>query len=80
MLAEQLAYYRDRPDLLVSPLRAGVVVVGFEVACALQAPLHVFVVRKLGFPGHDEYAMGAFAGGGMLVMTRPVVRGISTDP
>jgi len=54
--------------------------VGFEVACALQAPLHVFVVRKLGFPGHDEYAMGAFAGGGMLVMTRPVVRGISTDP
>ena len=46
MLAEQLAYYRDRPDLLVSPLRAGVVVVGFEVACALQAPLQACGTRN----------------------------------
>ena len=68
VLAEHLEHYRGRPDLLVLALPRGGVAVGFEVAHALQAPLDVFVVRKLGFPGHEEYAMGAIASGGIQVM------------
>lgn len=68
VLAEHLEHYRGRPDLLVLALPRGGVAVGFEVAHALQAPLDVFVVRKLGFPGHEEYAMGAIASGGVRVM------------
>jgi predicted phosphoribosyltransferase len=68
VLAEQLAHHRGRPSLLVLALPRGGVAVGFEVAHALQAPLDVFIVRKLGFPGHEEYAMGAIASGGVRVM------------
>ncbi len=68
VLAEQLAHHRGRPNLLVLALPRGGVAVGFEVAHALQAPLDVFIVRKLGFPGHEEYAMGAIASGGVRVM------------
>ncbi|MDO8719755.1 MAG: hypothetical protein Q7K20_12345, partial [Polaromonas sp.] len=69
VLAERLAHYRGRPNLVVLALPRGGVAVGFEVARALQAPLDVFVVRKLGFPGHEEYAMGAIASGGVRVMS-----------
>jgi putative phosphoribosyl transferase len=62
-LAEKLAPYRGRPDLLVLGLPRGGVVVAYEVARALGAPLDVFVVRKLGAPGQEELAMGAIAGG-----------------
>ena len=68
VLAEKLAHFRGRPGLLVLALPRGGVSVAFEVAHALQAPLDVFVVRKLGFPGHEEYAMGAIASGGVRVM------------
>lgn len=68
VLAEKLAHLRGRENLLVLALPRGGVAVGFEVAHALQAPLDVFVVRKLGFPGHEEYAMGAIASGGVQVM------------
>jgi putative phosphoribosyl transferase len=68
VLAQKLDHYRGRNDLLVLALPRGGVAVGFEVARALQAPLDVFVVRKLGFPGHAEYAMGAIASGGVRVM------------
>jgi predicted phosphoribosyltransferase len=68
VLAQQLEGYRGRDNLLVLALPRGGVAVGFEVARALQAPLDVFVVRKLGFPGHEEYAMGAIASGGVRVM------------
>jgi putative phosphoribosyl transferase len=68
VLADELAHLRGRPGLLVLALPRGGVAVGFEVAQALQAPLDVFVVRKLGFPGHEEYAMGAIASGGVRVM------------
>lgn len=68
MLADHLAQYRDAPQLLVLALPRGGVPVGYEVAQALNAPLDVFVVRKLGFPGHEEYAMGAIASGGVRVM------------
>lgn len=69
VLAERLAHYRGHPKLIVLALPRGGVAVGFEVARALDAPLDVFVVRKLGFPGHEEYAMGAIASGGVRVMT-----------
>jgi putative phosphoribosyl transferase len=68
VLAELLDSYRGRENLLVLALPRGGVAVGFEVAHALQSPLDVFVVRKLGFPGHEEYAMGAIASGGVRVM------------
>ena len=68
MLAGLLGHYHGQPGLLVLALPRGGVEVGFEVARALQAPLDVLVVRKLGFPGHEEYAMGAIASGGVRVM------------
>jgi putative phosphoribosyl transferase len=68
VLAQALAQYRDRDDVIVLALPRGGVPVGFEVAQALHAPLDVFVVRKLGFPGHEEFAMGAIATGGVRVM------------
>jgi predicted phosphoribosyltransferase len=68
VLAGKLSSYAGRGDLLVLALPRGGVAVAFEVARALQAPLDVFVVRKLGFPGHEEYAMGAIASGGVRVM------------
>jgi predicted phosphoribosyltransferase len=68
VLARLLGHLRERPGLLVLALPRGGVAVGFEVAHALQAPLDVFVVRKLGYPGHEEYAMGAIATGGVQVL------------
>lgn len=68
VLAGKLEHYRGRPGLVVLALPRGGVAVAFEVAHALQAPLDIFVVRKLGFPGHEEYAMGAIASGGVQVM------------
>jgi erythromycin esterase-like protein/predicted phosphoribosyltransferase len=69
LLAERLAHYAADPNLLVLALPRGGLPVGFEVARALQAPLDIFVVRKLGLPGHEEYAMGAIASGGVRVMS-----------
>lgn len=67
-LAAALEHLRARPGLLVLALPRGGVPVAFEVAERLQAPLDVLVVRKLGYPGHAEYAMGAIATGGVRVM------------
>src|SRR5215469_10943904 len=75
-LAEKLAAYADRPDIVVLGLPRGGVPVAFEVARALAAPLDVFVVRKLGFPGHEELAMGAVATGGVRVLNDEVVHGL----
>ncbi|OBA88703.1 phosphoribosyl transferase [Mycobacteriaceae bacterium 1482268.1] len=68
VLAEELAAYRGRDDLLVLGLARGGVPVGWEVAAALRAPLDVFLVRKLGVPQWEELAMGALASGGGLVV------------
>lgn len=68
VLARALQQYRGRSGLLVLALPRGGVAIGFEVAHALGAPLDVFIVRKLGYPGHEEYAMGAIASGGVRVM------------
>ena len=74
VLARRLTGYAKRPGVLVLGLPRGGVPVAFEVAQALQAPLDVFVVRKLGVPGHEEYAMGAIAAGGMRVLDHEVLR------
>jgi predicted phosphoribosyltransferase len=72
-LAEALREYAGRPGLIVLGLPRGGVPVAFEVARALDAPLDVFLVRKLGVPGHEELAMGAIASGGVRVMNERVV-------
>jgi len=73
-LAGKLAAYADDPDLLVLALPRGGVPVAFEVARALRAPLDVFLVRKLGVPGHEELAMGAIASGRVRLLNEDVVR------
>jgi predicted phosphoribosyltransferase len=80
-LAAALAPYVGRDDVVVLALPRGGVPVGYEVASALGAPLDVFVVRKLGVPGHEELAMGAIATGGVRVLVPSVVEslGISSN-
>jgi len=73
-LAAKLKQYANRPDVLVLALPRGGVPVAFEVARALHAPLDVFLVRKLGLPGHEELAMGALATGGVRVLNEDLVR------
>jgi predicted phosphoribosyltransferase len=75
-LAAELTTYANRPDVLVLALPRGGVPVGFEVAQALNAPLDVFLVRKLGVPGHEELAMGAIASGGIYVLNDEVVNSL----
>ena len=80
VLGEALARYAGRSDVLVLALPRGGVPVGFEVARAIGAPLDVFLVRKLGFPGNEEYAMGAIASGGVRVIDEALLHrvGISS--
>ena len=73
VLAQSLSGYSRRSDVLVLALPRGGVPVAFEVAQALYAPLDVFIVRKLGVPGHEEYAMGAIASGGIRVLNTNVI-------
>lgn len=72
-LAAELREYAGRDDVLVLALPRGGVPVGYEVARALDAPLDVFLVRKLGVPGHEELAMGAISTGGVRVMNEQVL-------
>ena len=72
-LAENLSAYANRDDVLVLALPRGGVPVAAEVAKRLNAPLDVFVVRKLGLPGHPELAMGAIASGGVRVFNGEVM-------
>lgn len=76
LLARRLSRYANRPDVLVLALPRGGVPVGYAVARALNLPLDVFVVRKLGVPGHEELAMGAIASGGTRVLNKEVVVGL----
>ena len=74
VLAGQLRGFADRTDVVVLGLPRGGIPVAFEVANALKAPLDVFVVRKLGLPGHSELAMGAIASGGVRVLNDDLLR------
>src|SRR5919204_202054 len=73
-LAQKLAFLKGEPNLLVLALPRGGVPVAAEVARALNAPLDIFVVRKLGLPGYPELAMGAIASGGVRVLNEGLVR------
>src|SRR5216684_4648013 len=75
-LGMKLTAYANRPDVLVLALPRGGVPVAYEVARALHAPLDVFVVRKLGVPGHRELAMGAIASGGVRVLNPEVIESL----
>jgi putative phosphoribosyl transferase len=72
-LAALLTRYADREDVLVLALPRGGVPVAYEVAKELRAPLDIFLVRKLGVPGHEELAMGAIASGGVRVINQDLV-------
>jgi putative phosphoribosyl transferase len=73
-LARLLRKYAGRTDVIVLALPRGGVPVAFEVARDLKAPLDIFLVRKLGVPGHEELAMGAIASAGTRVLNEDVVR------
>jgi putative phosphoribosyl transferase len=75
-LAERLQKHAGRDDVIVLALPRGGIPVGYEVARALDAPLDVFVVRKLGLPGHPEFAMGAIASGGVAVLNQEVINAV----
>ncbi|WP_085632438.1 phosphoribosyltransferase [Pseudomonas sp. R16(2017)] len=78
-LVEPLSRYGARPDVIVLGLPRGGVPVACEVASALQVRLDVLVVRKLGAPGHPEYAMGAIAGGGVQILNDDALRTFKVD-
>ncbi|BBZ49070.1 erythromycin esterase family protein [Mycobacterium heidelbergense] len=80
VLANLLGAYRDRQDVIVLGLARGGLPVAFEVAAALHAPLDTLIVRKLGAPGHEEFAVGALASGGRVVINDDVVRGLRITP
>lgn len=78
-LAEELSRYEGRDDVIVFGLPRGGVPVAFEVAQALDAPLDVLVVRKLGVPGQPELAMGAVASNGVRFLNEDIVRQLRID-
>ena len=80
VLAGMLTAYGGRPDVVVLGLARGGLPVAFEVARALRAPLDAFIVRKLGAPGHEEFAVGALASGGRVVVNDDVLRGLRVTP
>ena len=75
-LAQHLSAYRGRKDVLILALPRGGVPVAYEVAKALNVPLDVFLVRKLGVPGHEELAMGAIASGGVRILNHEIVQSL----
>src|SRR3990172_7889452 len=76
-LAAKLAQLAGRSDVLVLGLPRGGVPVAYEVALALGAPLDIFIVRKLGLPGHEELAIGAIASGGVRVLNNDIVQALN---
>lgn len=80
VLAGLLQAYRGRPDVVVLGLARGGIPVAYEVASSLGVPLDAFIVRKLGAPGHEEFAVGALASGGRVVVNDDVLRGLRVTP
>ena len=79
LLAKKLSQYADRKDVIIMGMLRGGVPVAFEVAKSLRIPLDVFVVRKLGVPGHEELAMGAIASGGLRVLNREIIEAVGVS-
>jgi len=79
-LAKKLVHHANDPSVVVLGLPRGGVPVAFQVARALDAPLDVFIVRKLGVPGYEELAMGAIASGGVRVLNEEIIHRINIPP
>lgn len=80
MLADKLAAFAGRGDIVVLGLARGGIPVAYEVACRLRAPLDVFLVRKLGAPGQEELAMGAIASGEVCFLNHNLVETLGITP
>ncbi|HLH24383.1 MAG TPA: phosphoribosyltransferase [Chloroflexota bacterium] len=80
VLATKLLAYAHRPEVIVLALPRGGVPVGYEVAQALGVPLDVYLVRKLGVPGHRELAMGAIASGDVTVLNPDLIAALQIPP
>ncbi len=80
ILADLLGAYRGREDVVVLGLARGGLPVAWEVAAALGVPLDAFIVRKLGAPGHEEFAVGALASDGRVVVNDDVLRALHVTP
>jgi putative phosphoribosyl transferase len=80
LLARRLGAYAGRPDVVVLALPRGGVPVGFTLARALDVPLDVLLVRKLGIPGHEESALGAITSGGVYVLQPDIVSLLGISP
>lgn len=80
ILAEELKQYQEQPDTVVLGLARGGVPVAFEVAKALGLPFDVFILRKLGVPGHEELAFGAIATGGVHVVDEETIDAVGLSP
>lgn len=74
ILAQSLLNYADNQNAIVLALPRGGVPVAFEVATVLAIPLDVFIVRKIGFPGHEEFAIGALASGGTIILNEALIK------
>jgi predicted phosphoribosyltransferase len=79
-VARLLSAYAGRSDVIMLGLPRGGVPVAAEIARALGAPLDVFLVRKLGVPGHEELGFGAVAEGGVRVLNEPLVADLDLSP
>lgn len=80
VLANALKKYTDQKDVIVLALPRGGVPVAYEIAEALHVPLDIFIVRKLGVPGHSEFAMGAIATGGVSVFIEETINDLGLSP
>ena len=80
LLALRLSHYANRSDVIILALPRGGVPVGYEVSHALNIPLDVLVVRKLGVPGHEEMAMGAIATGAVRLLNLPMISALHITP
>ena len=79
ILADELSRYRNDPTALILALPRGGVAVGYQLSLALQAPLDVFITRKIGAPGNPEYAIGAVAETGSLYLNQEAVSSLGVS-
>lgn len=79
VLARYLRQYANKPNVIILALPRGGVPVAYEIATALSLPLDVFIVRKLGLPGHEELALGAIASGNKIYLNEALMKQYSID-
>jgi putative phosphoribosyl transferase len=79
ILASKLTKYQNKGDTVILALPRGGVPVAYEIGKSLRLPVDIFVVRKLGVPGHEELAMGAIASGGVRHINRDIVDQLHID-